>query len=404
MKSGGRTLSASRERFGLRQALAAMQVALSLALLVGAFLFSGSLRNLLAVDAGFQQTGIVIADIDFSRLQVPSMQRVALKHDLLQRIRAIPGVASAGETAFLPLSGSGTENRVWKEGAPDKKIDSNFSWFGKDYLKTMGTQLLLGRDFNERDTLSSARVAIVNESFARKLGLGPNPIGAKLRREATPSEPERVFDVVGLVRDTKYYTLREKFLPIAFLSIDQNAAPGPSAEIVIRSTTTLTATTHAVRKSIAQVNAAMFTDFTSFETTVRDGLRRERLMATLSGFFGALAALISAVGLYGVMSFLVVRRTNEIGVRIALGAGRGRIVALILRQAGLLLAIGLAAGIGLTLAIAGAAKSILFGLEPYDAPTIAMAAALLAAVTAIASYLPARRAARLEPILALREE
>jgi len=405
LKSVGRSLSASRERFELRQALVVSQVALSLVLVMGALLFSGSLRKLLAVDAGFQRNGVLVSQVDFRRLQIPAARRVDFKRDLLQKIRALPGVASAGEVAFLPLSGTSTTNVVWKEGAgPDQKVDSNFDWFGEGYLKTMRMHLLAGRDFNERDSVSSPKVAIVNQTFARRLGLGPNPVGARFSREATPSSPEQVFEIVGLVADTKYYNLREHFQPIAFLSIDQSADPGPSAQIVIRSSLPLLEITSAVRRVLRQVSPMISADFQSFDADVEEGLLRERLMATLSGFFGVLGALISAVGLYGVMSYLVVRRTNEIGVRMALGAGRGSIVALILRQAALLLAVGVVAGGVLTLALAGAAKSLLFGLKPFDASTLAMAVALLTAVTALASYLPARHAARIEPLTAIREE
>jgi predicted permease len=405
MKSGGRSLTASRERFGLRQALVAAQVAFSLVLLVGAVLFSGTLRNLLAVDAGFRHTGVIVTNVDYSRLKIPPSRRLGFTHDLLEKIRSVPGVTSAAQSNMLPLSGNGTDNRVWKEGAArDKGFDSNFSALSEGYLKTMGIALLSGRDFNERDTPTSPKVAIVNQTFALRMGLGPNPVGAKFRREATPSEPEQIFEIVGLVRDTKYYSLREDFSPIAFLSTGQDEQLEPFSEIVIRSGMALGNLTSAVRSAVAQINPLMDVEFHSFETMVQEGLLRERLMATLSGFFGALAAFISAVGLFGVMSYLVVQRTNEIGVRMALGAGQGNIVALILRQAGLLLAIGIATGTLLTLALAGTVKSIVFGVKPYDARVLLLAAVLLAVVAAAASYLPARRAARVEPVVALREE
>jgi putative ABC transport system permease protein len=406
MKMGGRSLTASRERFGLRQILVVSQVSLSLVLLVGALLFSGSLRNLLAVDAGFERRGILLADVDlFRRLNIPFARRVAFKHDLIERIRATPGVASASEVDVVPLSGNGVENEVWRDGADaNRRIESNFNWIGDGYFKTMATPLLAGRDFNDHDTTSSPRVAIVSQAFARRLGLGANPVGMRFRRQATPSEPEQVFEIVGLVGDTKYFNLREQFAPIAFLSTAQDAQPGPLAQILIRSKVSLRGTASAVRSAVAQFSPVIGIDFREFETTVREGLLRERLMATLSGFFGALAALIAAIGLYGVMSYLAARRTNEIGIRIALGADRRNILELIMRQAGALLAIGLAAGTLLALAMAGTAQSMLFGLKSYDPTTLTLAAAVLAAVTLAASYLPARRAACLEPMAALREE
>ena len=406
MKTGGRSLTANREKFGLRQVLVISQVSLSLVLLVGALLFSASLRNLLAVNAGFERHGILLADVDlFRRLNIPFMQRVAFKRDLIERIRAVPGVVSAAEVDIVPLSGSGTGNEVWRDGEDaNRKSESYFNSISDGYFKTMGTALLAGRDFNDHDTTSSPKVAIVNQSFAHRLGLGANPVGMRFRRQATPSDPEQAFEIVGLVRDTKYFSLREDFVPIAYLSTAQDTRPAPSAEIMIRSTTSVRGTASGVRRAVAQVSPLIGVDFRAFEATIDEGLLRERLMATLSGFFGGLAALIAAIGLYGVMSYLAARRTNEIGIRIALGADRRNILALIMRQAGALLAAGLSSGALLAIAAAGIVRSILFGLKPYDARTLALAAALLAAVTLAASYVPARRAARLDPMAALREE
>ncbi|MGA3239824.1 MAG: ABC transporter permease [Bryobacteraceae bacterium] len=405
MKASGRSLTAGRERFGLRQALVVSQVALSLVLLVGALLFSGSLRNLLAVDAGFQRSGLLIADLDFRRLTIPSARRAAFKHDLVERVRALPGVDAAAEVGILPLSGGGIGNSVWMDGSDgSRKLESNFDWIGGGYLKTIGMNLLAGRDFDDHDLPQSPKVAIVNQSFARRLGLGADPVGKRFRREATPSEPETIFEVIGLVKDTKYYSLREEFLPIAFLSMAQDRQPDSDAQVLIHSTSPLADLTARMRNLATVIHPAMTIDFRRFDTTIEEGLLRERLMATLSGFFGFLAALIASVGLYGVMSYLVARRTNEIGIRMALGASGRDVLALIMRQAATLLGIGLAAGTVMALAAAQAARSMLFGLKPYDAATLGAAGAVLAAVTVVASYVPARRAARLEPVTALREE
>jgi len=261
-----------------------------------------------------------------------------------------------------------------------------------------------GRDFNDRDSVASPRVAIVNQSFARKVGLGGNPIGQRFRRESTPSEAETVFEVVGLVRDSKYLSLREEFGPIAFLSIDQQTGIAPAAQFLIRSSAPLADVISRTRGVIAGASPEISMEFQSFAATVDEGLIRERLIATLSSFFGILAALIAALGLYGVMSYLVARRTNEIGVRVALGAGRGDILSLILRQSTMLLAIGLATGWILAMAAGSYVSSLLFGLKASDTGTLAVAILLLAAITQAASYLPARRASRLEPMAALREE
>ena len=367
MKTSSRSLTGSRELFGLRQALVVSQVALSLVLLVGALLFSGSLRNLLAVDAGFQQNGVLIAEVDFSRFKIPSERRGAFKRDLLERIRALPNVYSAAEAGIVPLSGGGIDNNVWIDGSdPTRKLEPNFNWISGGYLKTMGMILLAGRDFDDRDTPTSPRVAIVNQSFAGRLGLGTNPVGKRFRREATPSEPELVFEIVGLIRDTKYYNLREEFRPIAFLSTSQDAHPDPFVQILVRSSASLADLTSGIRSAVAEISSTIGIDFRALETTIREGLLRERLMATLSGFFGLLAALIATIGLYGVMSYLVVRRTSEIGIRMALGVQPEDVLWMVLKEALVLTLSGIAIGLPCAMACAHFVSSLLFGLKGTD--------------------------------------
>jgi len=405
-KTAGRTATASRKRFGFRQGLVVSQVALSLVLVVGALLFSGSLRNLLAVDAGFSQKGVVVAGLDlFRRLNVPYAGRVAFKQDLLQKIRALPGVVSAAEVEFLPLGGGSTENLVWIEGDDSASgVDSWFNSTSDRYFKAMGIALLAGRDFSQQDTISSPKVAIVNEAFTRKLGLGTNPIGKTFRRQATPYEPEQSFEIVGLVADTKYSSLREEFRPIVFLSTFQDPQPAPFAQFVIRSAAPMAGTVSNVRSLVGQVSPLITLDFQPFEVTILEGLTRERLMAKVSGFFGLLAALIAAVGLYGVMSYLVAQRTNEIGIRVALGAQRGDVLSLVLRNAALLLAPGLVLGAFLSVAAAQAARAMLFGLKPSDPGVLVAAITGFGLIALLASFLPARRAMRVDPIVALRYE
>lgn len=405
-KSAGRTVTASRKRFGFRQGLVVSQVALSLVLVVGALLFSGSLSNLLAVDAGFSQKGVVIADLDlFRRVNVPYAARVTFKQDLLQKIRALPGVVSAAEVEILPLSGSSTDNEVWIEGNnPASRLVSLFNSTSGGYFKAMGITLLAGRDFSPQDTVSSPKVAIVNQTFARKLGLGTSPIGKKFRRQAIPSEPEQSFEIVGLVADTKYLSLREEFAPIVFLPTSQDPRPRPFADFVIGSAAPMAETVSNVRNLIAQASPVITLGFRPFEITILEGLTRERLMAKVSVFFGLLAALIAAVGLYGVMSYLVAQRTNEIGIRVALGAQRADVLSLVLRNAALLLAPGLVLGAFLSVAAAQAARAMLFGLKPSDPGVLVAAMTGLGFIGFLASFPPARRATRTDPMVALRYE
>ena len=404
MRAKGRGQAGNRERFGLRQVLVVSQVALSLVLLVGALLFSGSLRKLMGVDTGFRQDGILVTGIDYRRLPIPKDRRLTFNQEMLDRVRSIPGVDEAAEVDILPLSGGSTANAVWLEGNDrGKGIAASFNWIGDRYLGTMGIPLLAGRDFNRHDAVGTPLVAIVNQTFANKLGL-EHPIGKRFHRESTPGSPERVIEIVGLAPDTKYTNLRETPRPIAFLSIDQDDNVSPGAQFVIRSSAPFQYTIGRIRSILTATSPEITTDFRSFAGTIAEGLIRERLMATLSSFFGILAAMIAALGLYGVMSYLVARRTNEIGVRVALGAGRGDIVSLILRQSTALLAMGLAVGTVLAMAAGRYVSSLLFGLKPNDSLTFVLAILLLAAITQAASYIPARRAARLEPMTALREE
>jgi ABC-type antimicrobial peptide transport system permease subunit len=212
------------------------------------------------------------------------------------------------------------------------------------------------------------------------------------------------FTVVGLVKNTKYRDLREEPTPIAFLDIAQESAPLPNARIYIHSRLATGSLISAVKRTLAEIDPALSVDFDVFETRIRAGFMREQLMATLSGFFGFLAVLLAVIGLYGVISYMVARRVNEIGIRIALGASRTNVVGLILREAGAVVAAGLGFGTMLALAVGKAAGSLLYGLKANDPLTFVWAIGGLAVVAAAASYVPARRAARLEPMRALREE
>jgi predicted permease len=402
MKANSRGLTAGRERFGLRRALVVSQVALSCVLLVGALLFVRSLHNLLTVDAGFQQSGILITGLDLTPLDLPKERRQPFQQELLEKVRNIPGVESAAGASLVPISGNSWNNNVRIPGVQYGNVYLNSVTPG--YFATMGTPFMAGRDFTERDTISAPRIAIVNQVFASRYLHGVNPIGATFRMDAWPGATDYSYEIVGLVENTKYRELREQFEPLAFFPAAQDESPDQFAGIVIRSSTSLGGILSAVRRTIAEISPAINIDSRIFQTQIHETLVRDRLMATLSGFFGGLAVLLATIGLYGVMAYMVVRRRNEIGIRIALGADRSQIVRMILREAGLLLVLGLAAGVALALAAGQAASALLFGLSANDPATYFMAVAALAAVALLASYLPARRAANLEPTIALREE
>ncbi|MBV8818986.1 MAG: FtsX-like permease family protein [Acidobacteriaceae bacterium] len=407
MKTNSRGLTAGRERYALRRGLVVTQVALSLMLLVGALLFTRSLHNLLTVDAGFRTQGLLATVLDTSPLKYSSERRLAVFDQLLAQARATPGVDFAALTSIIPLSGDRWNERLVLPGSPQKdRVVSNFSRISGGYFRTLGMPILEGRDFTEHDTVSSPPVAIVNETFVRKFLNGANPLGQVMRVVTGPGERPQSYQVIGLTKDAKYVHLRDEFTPTVYVAQSQEPDPDPDTIVITRSSSgvALTSLMASMRQSIANVSPAINLSFASMETQVEESLTRERLMATLSGFFGFLAAALATLGLYGVMSYMVVRRRSEIGIRIALGAGRQTIMGLILGEAGWLLGIGLAIGLVLSIACARVAAAMLYGLQPHDPLTLLLALALLASVAFLASALPARKAANLEPMAALREE
>jgi putative ABC transport system permease protein len=403
MKAGSRGSTDTRERFGMRRALVVGQVALSLVLVVGALLMVRSLRNLMTLDAGFEQEGIVIASLDFRNAGIPQARRIAVYDDVTRRVAALPGVVSAAQAFIVPVSGSGWNNRILIDGVKWKD-NVNFNSVSPGYFKTMGTPILAGRDFDAHDTAGAEKSVIVTGLFARKFFAGKNPIGQVFQIDEPPGAPRPLNRIVGLVKDTKYTNLREEFTPIAFYASSQDEEPATFLQLVVRSSAPLTTTTAQISAAAMHVHPSVSLQFDTMKTQVRDSLLRERLMATLSGFFGGLAALLATIGLYGVMSYMVARRKNEIGIRMALGAGRPDVVRMVMREAGVLLAAGVVVGLVLAVAAAKAATTLLFGLRPFDPATLVMAVAGLGAVAMLASYLPALRASRLEPTEALREE
>ncbi len=404
MRSGGRGLTSGRERFSLRRALVVAQVSLSLVLLVGALLFGSSLEKLLHVDTGFRPDGVVAVSMYAGNRY--SKERLPLVfHDLLDRFRAIPGVESAAQVWFTPVSGAGWDERVYAEGGRNGvHPDVNFDRIGPGYFRTMATPLLAGRDFDARDTLGSPKVAIVNEAFAKKLFGGANPVGHSFFKEGSAGKPDDQYQIVGLVRNTKYYEIREDFRPIGFFPMDQDAEPNAGTTFILRFSGPQADVFREVKQTAGQVNPAIVLQFSVLRQQLDESLQRDRLMASLAGGFGLLGGLLATLGLYGVIAYLVERRRNEIGIRIALGAGRARVVRLVLREAAALLASGLLIGGALALWTGRAASALLFGLKPTDPVTFLAAMSLLAAVALAASYVPAWRAARLEPMQALREE
>jgi putative ABC transport system permease protein len=267
------------------------------------------------------------------------------------------------------------------------------------YFDTLSTPLVVGRDFNQYDTPQSPSVAIVNEAFAKRYYGLANPLGKRFRWRPG-SKLSAPVEIVGVVKDAKYVSLREKSSPTMFIP-ERQVSPRGFANIEIRANVDIVP---SVKAAIEAVSRDISLQFATFTAQVEESLVRERLLATLSGFFGGLALLLAIIGLYGVMSYNVARRRNEIAIRMALGAEQTRVLRMVLGEVAMLIAIGLAAGLAMTLATTRFVSSFLYGLTPNDPRILGSAAVILAIVAVIAGYLPARRASRLDPMTALREE
>jgi predicted permease len=398
-----RGASAGRESVALRRGLVVVQIALSVALLFGSMLFARTLRNVLNVDPGFRTEGLMVASVDSTRLQLQPEVLAAHQNLILERLRGIPGVEAASTVDVVPISGSSGGNDVWPEGNPSAKFNTFVNFVGNGYFQMLGIRLVAGRDFDSRDKPESMPVVIVDESYAAHLGGSGAAVGRRITREQTPRNPAKTYEIVGVVKNSIYMALKDDPYPTMYYSESQDQ-PVPDMQVMLRSSLTPTSTTAAVTAALANIDPRISVNYTIVPTMINDTLVQERLLAGLSAGFGALAAILTMVGLYGLVAYSVTRRSTEIGVRMALGARGSDILRLILRETALLLAIGVAVGAGLAIAGGQTASSLLFRVRPYDPITLFASIALLAAVAFAASYLPARRATRIEPVVALRAD
>jgi predicted permease len=401
MKAGGRGTTTGRERLSLQQVMIVTQISVSLMLLVGALLFVRSFRNLVTVNPGMRESGITVAFLGFWQSHLPQERWAGYDRELLDEIRAVPGVLSAATTTHVPLWPGSWEHGV-RVGATEGT--SKFAWVSPDYFNTMGIPIFRGRSFSRDDTALSLRVALVNETFVRRFLGHANPIGQILHTSPEPDYPATGYEIVGVIPDTRYNDLRSETPPMTFAPASQFPGQGPWGWVMIHSNISPATLSATVKRTIDEKHPDVIVEFTDFQQQIRDGLIQERLMAMLSGFFGLLAVLLTTVGLYGAISYIVRMRRNEIGIRMALGASRKNVVGIILRQALVLLSLGVAIGAVLALAATRGASSLLFGLRPDDPLAFFGASALLIAVAMLASFLPARRASRVNPMEALRCE
>jgi predicted permease len=402
LKDSSRSVVASRSLLG--KLLLVVQVAISLVLLIGAGLFLRTLQNLRTVDVGFNPQNLVLFRVSPGLLRYDEARYRLLYDRLLAELRTAPGVHGATVSNVMPLSGSVNSSGVHIQGrapTPGQRGDSmNRMVAGPDFFETIGLPLQTGRTFTDRDNETAPKVAIINEAAARKFFPGENPLG---RRFGGSVETSGETEIVGVVRDAKYSQVREPPPPTMY--IPHRQTPLPRAVFEVRTTTDPVATVGAIREAVRRVdpNLPIQDVFTQMEQVERR-MEQEKLFARAYALFGTLALVIAAVGLFGVMSYSVSRRTNEIGIRMALGAQRGHVLGQIMRESMVLVIAGVVVGVAIALGTGRSIAALLFGLEPTDAATIFVALTLMLIVAALAGYLPARRASRVDPMVALRYE
>ena len=407
MKGGETRPGEGRSHFRSGRWVVAVQVALSLVLLVGTGLFVRTFRNLLTLNPGFDRTKVLLVSMDVHNAGIPAGARVSFYSQVLERLKSLPGVASASQTAFTPISGMEWNQNIELEGYEPPAGEMPLVWFNwvtPDYFATLRTPLVAGRTFDGRDTATSPRVAIVNQTLARRFFPNRDPLGEYFRTSASDPASTQRLQIVGIVKDSKYISLREGYLPFAYVPLPQAPFIPEDSSFEIRTAANPTSMIGLVRDAIGSENKAASLRFVTLAQQVENSLVPERLLATLSGFFGGLALLLTGIGLYGVMAYLVTRRTHEIGIRMALGAQQGSILRLVFRDSAVLLAAGIAVGMGVAFWITRFVRHLLFGLTPSDVETLALAVGVLVAVSLVATYLPAHRATKVDPMVALRHE
>src|SRR5215470_1309311 len=402
LKDGGGDAAMTRSLLG--KALVVSQVALSLLVLVGAGLFVRSLINLRKVDTGFNQQNVLLLQpaTDSVGYKEDDPRLSALYRDVEEKVSAIPGVRAASFSLFSFNQGTWTNPITVKGDAPPVRetpfIINNV--VGPGFFTAMNLPLILGRPFGPQDTKTSSKVAVISEEMARRF-FPQSPLGKRYRM-GTSGEGEEI-EVIGVVKDAKYESLGEEPKPMAYYPYSQRDWYLGNFEVSFSGAPG--AIVSAVRQAIKEVNRNLpIAEVTMFSEQVDRSLVQQKLIARLSTFFGLLALLLAAIGLYGVISYSVTQRTREIGIRMALGAERRNVLRLVLGQGAKLTVIGVLAGLGAAWALTRWIESLLFGVSPTDWVTFVIIALLLIAVALLACYIPARRATKVDPIVALRCE
>ena len=397
-----RSITSAGKLLSLRSGLVLLQVALSLPLLIGAVLLLRTLQNLRAVDTGFTRNNVLLASVNPSLNGYSADKSRLFFDELLTRTRALPGVNAASLATDSPLSGGWDQNGIVVEGytpREDEKMSVDVTYVSPDYFKTLDIPLSSGRDFNSQDTLGSPQVAIINEKMGQYFFPGQNPIGKRIGLEKIPD-----VTIVGVVKDAKYVSLREPMRRHFYTPIMQQKNI-LDMTLQVRASADADSVAGAVRNQIRELDPHLpLYNIKTLAAEIDQSLIQERLVTWLTTSFGVLATLLVVIGLYGVLSFSVVRRTREIGIRVALGAQRRDVFLMVIRHGMFLVFAGAFAGLGVSLALSRFMSGLLFGISPTNTITFVAAATGLIIVALAACYIPARRATRVDPLVALRYE
>jgi predicted permease len=405
LKSQAGQPSGSRWAARFRAGLATAQIALSMVLVVLAGLFAKSLDNITRVDPGLRVDGLVTFAIAPERNAYPSARTAQIVERIEDELAALPGVTTVTSAQAALLSGNGYYDSVFVEGfdvGPDTDTDTSYDEIGAGYFRALGVPLIAGREFARSDSLTSAKVAIVNETFARKFNLGRNAVGRRMSREGTVLDTE----IVGLVKDARHLTVKDTVVPpMLFLPHRQNARLRRMT-FYVRTSLPPDQIMGAIPQVVQRVdpNLPVETLRTVHRQMREETMVLERVMSVLTASFAMLATVLAAIGLYGVLAYTMARRTHEIGLRMALGATRGRVRRMVLGQVGAMALIGGGIGALAALAVARAAQGLLFQLQFHDGRVFAAAAVVLTLVALAAGFVPADRAARVDPMRALKYE
>ncbi len=406
LKSASGQPSGARAAARFRTSLVTAQIALSMALLVAAGLFIKSLVNVSRVDLGLNPDGVVTFQVSPALNGYEPERSRALFEQVEQRLAAIPGVTGVTEAMVPVLAGNSWGNDVSVEGfesGPDIDSGARYNEVGADYFRTLGIPLLAGREFTKADDGKAPKVAIINEAFAKKFGLDrQNAVGKHMGTGGRASE--RDIEIVGVVQDAKYSDVKQVVPPQFVVPFRQDDHLGQIA-FYVRTSADPAEVVRAVPVLMKQIDASLpVEELKTLADQAKESVFMDRFISTLSASFAVLATLLAAVGLYGVLSYTVAQRTREIGVRMALGAGAGRVRKMVLKQVAWMLLVGGVVGLGGALLLGRAARSLLYELQGQDPVVVAVVAVVLAAVGFGAGYLPALRASKVDPMHALRYE